>query len=118
MKGDYREVYSTDKGAICPECSRSLSKCSCRSDRNQQIVGDGCVKVRRETQGRGGKTVTTISGLELNREQLKALLSDLKRLVGAGGSEKDGVLELQGDHCELVLADLAKRGIRGKRAGG
>lgn len=83
-----------------------------------QIRGDGNVKVRRETKGRGGKTVTCISGLALNKEELKALLSDLKRQIGGGGAEKDGVLELQGDHCELVVAQLEKRGIKAKRAGG
>jgi len=83
-----------------------------------QVRGDGDVKVRRETKGRGGKTVTTISGLALTRDQLAELLSALKRVVGGGGTEKDGVLELQGDHCEVLISHLAKRGIKAKRAGG
>lgn len=76
------------------------------------------MRVQRETKGRGGKTVTIVSGLAMNREQLTALLKDLKRLCGAGGAFKDGALELQGDHCELVLRELVAKGIRAKRAGG
>jgi translation initiation factor 1 len=46
------------------------------------------------------------------------MLKDLKRVCGAGGAVKDGVLEVQGDHCDLVLRELEKRGIKAKRAGG
>jgi translation initiation factor 1 len=87
-------------------------------DRRKAVTGDGTVKVRRETKGRGGKTVTTVSGLAMNRDQLKELLSDLKRRIGTGGAEKDGVLEIQGDHCDSILQELAKRSIKAKRAGG
>jgi len=82
------------------------------------VVGDGNVKVRRETKGRGGKTVTSVAGLALSADELKVLLSDLKRRHGGGGAIKDGVIELQGDHCDSVIAELAKRGIKAKRAGG
>jgi translation initiation factor 1 len=115
---NYREVYSTERGAICPKCARSLSSCSCKADDRKKISGDGNVKVRRETKGRGGKTVTTISGLKLTRDELKKLLTDLKRTIGGGGTEKDGVLELQGDHSKLILVELGKRGVRAKLAGG
>jgi len=114
----YREVYSTEHGALCPTCSKSVASCVCREQERRRLQGDGNVKVRRETKGRGGKTVTTISGLALNRDELKSLLSALKRVVGGGGAEKDGVLELQGDHCDVVINELDKRGIRAKRAGG
>ena len=76
------------------------------------------MRVRRETKGRGGKTVTTVSGLAMNQEQLTVLLKDLKRLCGAGGAIKDGVIEVQGDHCDAVLRELSARGIQAKRAGG
>jgi translation initiation factor 1 len=115
---DYREVYSTETGAICTGCNRPAGSCSCAQDRRSVVRGDGVVKVRRETKGRGGKTVTTISGLALNQDQLKALLSDLKRCVGTGGAEKDGTLEIQGDHCDVILRELDKRSIKAKRAGG
>lgn len=115
---DYREVYSTERGAICAVCGKPSKSCSCSADKRARVIGDGNVKVRRETKGRGGKTVTSIAGLALNENELKALLSDLKRRHGGGGALKDGVIELQGDHCDSVIAELAKRGIRAKRAGG
>ena len=82
------------------------------------VVGDGNVKVRRETKGRGGKTVTTITGLAMNRDQVETLQKELKKLCGAGGAVKDGVIEIQGDHCDAILRDLDRRGIRAKRSGG
>ena len=82
------------------------------------IKGDGNVRVRRETNGRGGKTVTTITGLALNQIDLQVMLKDFKRVCGAGGAVKDGTLELQGDHCDLILRELDRRGIKAKRAGG
>lgn len=115
---EYREVYSTEQGALCGVCSKPVSRCSCREDRRSLVLGDGNVKVRRETKGRGGKTVTTVTGLALNADEMKKLLSELKRRHGGGGALKDGVIELQGDHCDSVIDELGKRGIRAKRAGG
>jgi translation initiation factor 1 len=117
-KDDYREVYSTDRGAICPKCQRATASCSCASDKKKAVLGSGAVRVRRETKGRGGKTVTTISGLAMNQEQLAVMLKELKRLCGSGGAIKEGAIEVQGDHCDAVLRELAARGIQAKRAGG
>jgi translation initiation factor 1 len=80
--------------------------------------GDGIVRVRRETQGRGGKTVTTISGVPLADDALGALAGELKRRCGSGGTTKDGVIEIQGDHRDLLVAELEQRGYTVKRAGG
>ena len=80
--------------------------------------GDGIVRVRRETQGRGGKTVTTVSGTGLASDALAALASDLKRRCGTGGSVKDYVIEIQGDHRPVIVAELEKRGFTVKLAGG
>jgi len=80
--------------------------------------GDGIVRVRRETQGRGGKTVTTISGLGLASDALRDLASELKRRCGTGGAVKDWVIEIQGDHREVIVAELEQRGYRVKLAGG
>ena len=117
-ESDYRVVYTTEEGAVCPECKRPKAKCSCADARRREVKGDGNVRVRRETNGRGGKTVTTIAGLAMNQVELQSLLKDLKRVCGAGGAMKDGVLEIQGDHCDLVLRELDRRGIRAKHAGG
>jgi len=117
-ESEYRVVYTTGEGAVCPGCKHPIAKCSCAEARRLVVRGDGNVRVRRETNGRGGKTVTTIAGLALNQSELESMLKDLKRVCGAGGALKDGVLEVQGDHCDLVLRELGSRGIRAKRAGG
>lgn len=111
-------VYSTDSGEICPTCQQPKSKCECAAKKSSKILGDGKVRVRRETQGRAGKTVTTISGLPLTMEQLAALLKDLKKSCGAGGGVKDGVIEIQGDRCSFVMQKLQSLGYAPRRAGG
>jgi translation initiation factor 1 len=80
--------------------------------------GDGIVRVRRETQRRGGKTVTTFSGVGLPEAELRELAGELKRRCGTGGSVKDYVIEIQGDHRDAVVAELERRGYTVKRAGG
>jgi translation initiation factor 1 len=74
--------------------------------------------VRREKKGRRGKTVTTIDGLPLAGAALSDLAADLKRRCGTGGSVKDGVVEIQGDHADALIEMLAERGYAAKRAGG
>ncbi len=81
------------------------------------------IRVRRETSGRKGKTVTVAEGFEVSRPDAKRLLGDLKRRSGGGGTLKsaaDGrfVLEVQGDHVESVLARLEELGFKAKRSGG
>nr|NLU59363.1 translation initiation factor Sui1 [Pseudomonas sp. BIGb0427] len=109
-------VFSTDAGRHCPDCSKPIDACICK----QTLIpeGDGIARVRRESKGRGGKTVTTISGVPLPLEQLKDLASTLKRRCGTGGALKDGVIEIQGDHVELLLAELIKQGFKAKKSGG
>jgi translation initiation factor 1 len=91
---------------------------ACTCSRAVIPEGDGIARVRRETKGRGGKTVTTISGVSLAEEPLKELASVLKKRCGCGGSLKDGVIEIQGDHVDLLLAELLKRGFKAKKSGG
>jgi translation initiation factor 1 len=109
-------VFSTDAGRHCPDCSQPVDACTC----SRAVIpeGDGIARVRRETKGRGGKTVTTISGVPLAEEPLKELASVLKKRCGCGGSLKDGVIEIQGDHVDLLLAELLKRGFKAKKSGG
>jgi translation initiation factor 1 len=76
------------------------------------------VRVGRETQGRNGKAVTVVSGLPLLPDELKALAKELKQRCGTGGTVKDGVLEIQGDHRDLIVEELARRGYDAKRSGG
>jgi translation initiation factor 1 len=80
--------------------------------------GDGIVRVRRENKGRRGKTVTTISGVPLPEDELRELAKDLKRNLGTGGSAKDGVIEIQGDHRDALMESLRAKGYEVKSAGG
>jgi translation initiation factor 1 len=84
-----------------------------------QPPADGIVRVRRETKGRKGKGVTTISGVPLGEDGLLELAAELKRRCGTGGTVKDGgVIEIQGDHRDEVVPLLEARGWTVKLAGG
>lgn len=78
----------------------------------------GRVKVRREVAGRRGKPVTTIAGVPLDDAGLRALASRLKRRCGVGGSVREGVIELQGDHRPVVMEELRSLGYDAVLAGG
>jgi translation initiation factor 1 len=112
-----RLVYSTDSGRACPVCRRPLAACACNSQKTP--TGDGPVRVSRQSKGRGGKTVTLVRGLTLDADALAALGKRLRSACGSGGTVKDGVLEVQGDHAERVVELLKAEGIANvKRAGG
>jgi translation initiation factor 1 len=112
-KSDNGIVYSSEGGRMCPRCGLPIAECTCRA-----AGSDAVVRVRRETKGRHGKTVTTVSGIPLPPPELKALARDLKRRCATGGSLKHGVLEIQGDHCQLLIQELRALGYTVKRAGG
>lgn len=109
-------VYSTETGRTCPDCRQALAKCACKA--RSVPVGDGVVKVSRQTKGRGGKSVTLVAGVALDPEALAALGKQLRTACGCGGTVKDGVIEVQGDHCEKVMEALRKQGYNPKRVGG
>jgi len=110
-------VYSSEHGRICARCSQPVARCRC-SKNPRAARGDGNVRVRREVKGRRGKAVTLISGLPLTAEELRALASELKRRCATGGSVKQGEIEIQGDHRDLLVEELQNRGYAAKRAGG
>ena len=109
-------VYSTESGRMCPDCRQPVAACACKAQKAPP--GDGVVRVSRQTKGRGGKAVTLVKGLALDPVLLAALGKQLRAACGAGGTVKDGVIEVQGDHCDLVMEQLTKLGHRPKRAGG
>ncbi len=106
---DSRPVYSTTDGDL--RKARPADKVRARET-------TGRVKVKRETAGRRGKPVTTVSNLPLDDAAVKALAGKLKKRCGVGGSAKDGVIELQGDHRETVLEVLRSEGFDAVAAGG
>jgi translation initiation factor 1 len=110
-------VYSTEDGRMCPACGKPVAACVCRRKATAP-QGDGIVRVGRETKGRKGKGVTVITGLPLDAAGLKDLAGRLKALCGAGGTVRDGVIEIQGDHRDILVKDLEKRGWTVRRAGG
>jgi translation initiation factor 1 len=110
-------VYSSETGRTCPHCAHAVAKCVCRKN-PRASRGDGIVRIRREVKGRRGKTVTTISGIPLPEDELRTLAGDLKRQCGTGGSAKDGVIEIQGDHRDTLAPMLQERGYTVKLAGG
>lgn len=110
-------VYSTEAGRMCPACRQPIALCVC-GKQSSVPAGDGVVRVSRESKGRGGKVVTLVRGAALPPEGLQALGKQLRTACGSGGTVKDGVIEIQGDHVERVMAALQAQGLKVKRAGG
>lgn len=123
-----RLVYSSEAGRICPACGRKTSICECRGKGARARIaaraeieaaqsGDSIVRVGRSTKGRGGKVVTTVTGVPGGDEEKKKLAAELKRSCGTGGSLKDGVIEIQGEHRDTLVRELETRGFTVKRVG-
>jgi translation initiation factor 1 len=100
-------VFSTDQGRI--KTSETAAP---------RPKGDGIVRIRRETKGRKGKGVTTVSGMALSEQDLKDMCSKLKKMCGTGGALKDGIIEIQGDNRDKIKACLEELGHTVKLAGG
>lgn len=112
-------VYSTGAGRMCPGCRRPVAQCACKTAAGKALRADaGKVRVSRQTQSRAGKAVTLITGLPLGDTELEALARELKRQCGSGGTVKDGVIEIQGEHRDALVAELVRRGFAAKRSGG
>ena len=110
-------MYTTATGRLCPDCGQPRGTCRCKARRAPAPVA-GPVRVARETQGRGGKGVTVITGLALAVTELETLARELKQRCGSGGRVADGRIEIQGEHRDAIVAELGRRGIVAKRAGG
>jgi len=102
-----RLVYSTETGRIKQQ-----------QHPTPRAKTDGTVRIGRETKGRKGKGVTTLTGFDLDSSALKTLAKQLKKTCSTGGTIKDGVIEIQGDHRDKLKAELNKQGYRVKLAGG
>lgn len=118
MTQQSRRVYSTESGRLCPGCQQPVAQCRCERSSPGRTWPDGQARVRRETSGRKGKAVTTIEGLGLAEKELTALAKKLKGRCGSGGTVKNGIIEIQGDHRQTVIEALAAGGIKAKSAGG
>lgn len=101
-------VYSTGIGKIDSKPAKQ----------NEKRSTDGIVRIRRETKGRKGKGVCTISGVDMDDAALKKLCTELKKSCGTGGSVKQGVIEIQGDKRDKINDILVSKGMTVKFAGG
>jgi translation initiation factor 1 len=110
-------VYTTGVGRLCPQCLRAVTACVCKGA-TKPAHGDGIVRISRETKGRAGKGVTLVSGVPVAAEALEKLATQLKKRCGTGGTVKDNVIEIQGDHRDTLMAELTKLGFKVKRVGG
>ena len=110
-------VYSTASGEMCSLCRQPIGYCTCKRKANR-TASDGVVRVFRESKGRAGRNVTVVKGLVLSAAELLLLAKELKSACGSGGTVKDGMIEVQGDHCDRVIAALKAQGWIVKRAGG
>lgn len=116
-RNNSKPVYSCESGRLCPQCGKAIKQCACRKN-SSAPKGDGIVRIQRETKGRKGKGVTLITGVPLAGEELKTLAKALKQKCGTGGTVKNGVIEIQGDHRDLLLNELQQKGWTVKKAGG
>ena len=112
-----RIVYSTGTGTLCPNCRRAVRECVCPKGA-PGAAGPAAVRVARETKGRAGKGVTVITGLPLSLADIEALAAKLKKRCGSGGTVRDGIVEIQGDHRDAIVAELIKLGWPAKKSGG
>ncbi|MFZ1984456.1 MAG: translation initiation factor Sui1 [Desulfatitalea sp.] len=122
MSTSHRLVYSTETGRACPRCGRPMAQCSCKKQPAREtprpFPADGIVRIRRETQGRKGKTVTVIHGLPQTGADLDDLARILKQRCGTGGTVKEGMIVIQGDHRQRLQEEFVKLGYTVKLAGG
>ncbi|MEE4113899.1 MAG: translation initiation factor Sui1 [Desulfobacteraceae bacterium] len=112
-----RLVYSTEHGRDCPSCRQPLDRCNCRK-MPAPSTGDGIVRIGRATKGRKGKGVTVITGMPVDHGTLKQVAKTLKRKCGSGGTVKAGTIEIQGDHRDVLMAELKEMGYPVRRSGG
>jgi translation initiation factor 1 len=108
-KNDNGIVYSTEQGRMCPGCGRAVGECVCGADESAD-AGDGVVRISRQTKGRGGKSVTVITGVPVTKSELKKLARELKARCGCGGTVKDDAIEIQGDKRDDLLEVLQAKG--------
>ena len=110
--------YSATYGDMCSRCDKPVDDCTCGAEkggpRGDGIRGDGIVRITRSTKGRKGKTVTVLTGFALADDALRELAKELKQRCGAGGTSRDGTIEIQGEHRETLVSELRKRGYRNK----
>ena len=108
-------VYSTDQGRLCPVCEKPADSCT---GHDTAPIGNGQVRISRESKGRKGKPITLIRGLPVNKGELKRLAKQFKKLCGVGGSTTTDEIVIQGDQRQVLMTELLKMGYQVKLHGG
>ena len=112
-------MYSTASGRICPSCGKPKEECVCKSRKGEPSSPAGAViRVRREKQGRAGKEVTVIRDIPGSAETIRKYANEIKKQCGAGGSMKDGIILIQGNHVDFILEYFTAHGLKIKKDGG
>jgi translation initiation factor 1 len=112
-----RIVYSTGLGSLCPNCRRPVRECVCPKG-VPGAAKPAAVRVGREIKGSSVKFYTTITGLHLSLSDIESLATKLKKRCGSGGTVREGIIEIQGDHRDAIVAELIKLGWPAKKSGG
>jgi translation initiation factor 1 len=105
-----RVVFSTGVGRVCATCGWPADDCRCSKAAPEPLPKKVTAKLRLETKGRSGKSVTIVDGLPRNEAFLERLAKDLKKACGTGGAVREGSVELQGDCRERLRSLLDARG--------
>lgn len=106
-------VYSTEYGKMCSGCAKPIKECVCHELKKETVSNpDGVARLKFETKNRKGKGVTIIEGLPINEQELLKLAKSFKQKFGIGGSVKNSIIELQGDHREQIKVELVKQGYK------
>ncbi len=113
MKGKdpVRIVFSTGVGRVCATCGWPQAECRCSAREEEKVPPKPVAKLRVETKGRGGKSVTVVDGLPRNKAFVEELAHALKKALGTGGTALEASIELQGDRRERLREILAARGF-------
>ena len=113
-----RKLYSCSLGPNDEAFHTALGEISESENRAERgFLSVFCGSSKDQHKGRKGKTVTTVSAFQLADDELKNLATQLKRHCGTGGSVKDGVIIIQGDHRDTLITELKNRGFKAKIAG-
>ena len=112
-----RRVYSTDQGRICPQCDKSAHQGPCATPQSNS-QGDGIVRLRREPKGHKGAGITIIEGLNVEPAALKALAKKINQRCSSGGAIKAGVIQIQGNHRDIIKDLLEQEGHTVRLSGG
>jgi len=121
MNNDRKLVYSTESGALEKAMAGKKNSRKKKAPPTAPAIVNPAkqgIRIRRESKGRGGKTVSIIDGLPLDESNMKTLMKKLKAALGTGGAVKNSSLEIQGEHRDKLLLLLEKEGYKAKLSGG